>query len=60
MGNYLSIKLLELMEKYSCIGDVRGMGLMVAIDFVKDQKTREPDVKLRNNVEYLGRNLSAE
>ncbi len=51
-GAYFKKRLLELMEKYSCIGDVRGMGLMVAIDFVKDQKTREPDVKLRNNVEY--------
>jgi 4-aminobutyrate aminotransferase len=51
-GAYFKKRLLELMEKYRCIGDVRGMGLMVAIDFVKDQKTREPDVKLRNNVEY--------
>ncbi|MHB1471052.1 MAG: acetyl ornithine aminotransferase family protein [Thermoplasmataceae archaeon] len=51
-GAYFKKRLLELMEKYSCIGDVRGMGLMVAIDFVRDQKTREPDVKLRNNVEY--------
>ena len=51
-GKYFKNRLLELKEKYKCIGDVRGLGLMVAIDFVKDQKTREADVKLRNNVEY--------
>lgn len=31
-----------LMEKHSCIGDVRGLGLMVGIEFVKDRATREP------------------
>jgi len=51
-GKYFKNRLLELKEKYKCIGDVRGLGLMVAIDFVKDQKTREADVKLRDNVEY--------
>jgi 4-aminobutyrate aminotransferase len=51
-GAYFKKRLLELKDKYKSIGDVRGLGLMVAIDFVKDQKTREPDVKLRNNVEY--------
>jgi 4-aminobutyrate aminotransferase len=32
-----------LMEKHSCIGDVRGVGLMVGLEFVKDRATREPD-----------------
>ncbi|HHV53326.1 MAG TPA: 4-aminobutyrate--2-oxoglutarate transaminase [Synergistaceae bacterium] len=29
-------------EKYSIVGDVRGRGAMVAIEFVKDKKTKEP------------------
>ena len=32
-----------LMERHDCIGDVRGRGLMVGIEFVLDRVTREPD-----------------
>jgi 4-aminobutyrate aminotransferase len=32
-----------LMHKHACIGDVRGVGLMVGLEFVKDRATREPD-----------------
>jgi 4-aminobutyrate aminotransferase len=31
-----------LQEKYDVIGDVRGMGLMQALELVKDRKTKEP------------------
>ncbi len=30
-------------EKYEVIGDVRGLGAMVGIEFVKDKKTKEPN-----------------
>ncbi len=50
-GKHLNNRLHELKEQYDFIGDVRGVGLMQAIDFVKDRKTREPDAKLRDNVE---------
>lgn len=40
-GNYLRGKLEELQEKYKFIGDVRGMGLMQAIEIVKDKDTKE-------------------
>src|SRR5262249_58891556 len=42
-GAYLGPRLDELKEKYQVIGDVRGMGLMQAIECVKDRKTKEPD-----------------
>jgi len=31
-----------LQERYDVIGDVRGMGLMQGLEFVKDRKTKEP------------------
>jgi 4-aminobutyrate aminotransferase/(S)-3-amino-2-methylpropionate transaminase len=30
-------------DKHDCIGDVRGLGAMCAIEFVKDRQTKEPD-----------------
>jgi alanine-glyoxylate transaminase/(R)-3-amino-2-methylpropionate-pyruvate transaminase len=42
-GEYLRSRLEELKEKYTVIGDVRGMGLMQAIECVKDRTTKEPD-----------------
>lgn len=40
----------EMMEKYDCIGDVRGLGGMVGIEFVKDKKTKEPDPELTGKI----------
>ncbi len=42
VGVYLRERLEELKEKYTVIGDVRGMGLMQAIELVKDRETKEP------------------
>lgn len=35
-------RLFEMKNKYSLIGDVRGRGAMMAIEFVKDPATKEP------------------
>ncbi|QAT42633.1 aspartate aminotransferase family protein [Aminipila luticellarii] len=37
-------------EKYDVIGDVRGIGCMMGIEFVKDKETKEPHVELVNNI----------
>jgi 4-aminobutyrate aminotransferase-like enzyme len=42
VGTYFRGKLEELQAKYPVIGDVRGMGLMQALELVKDRKTKEP------------------
>lgn len=41
-GEQFKIGLQNLMEKHPIIGDVRGMGLMVGFEFVKDYHTRQP------------------
>ncbi|HEY0385100.1 MAG TPA: aspartate aminotransferase family protein [Pyrinomonadaceae bacterium] len=43
VGNYFRQRLEELKEKYPVIGDARGLGLMQAIELVKDRETKEPD-----------------
>jgi 4-aminobutyrate aminotransferase len=45
VGGYLRERLEMLEEKYPVIGDVRGMGLMQAIECVVDRKTKEPHPK---------------
>jgi 4-aminobutyrate aminotransferase len=49
VGDYFHGRLRELQEKYACIGDVRGMGLMQGLELVKDRQTKEPapDLVLR-------------
>jgi 4-aminobutyrate aminotransferase-like enzyme len=42
VGAYFRERLEGLKEKYQIIGDVRGMGLMQALEFVKDRETKEP------------------
>ncbi len=42
VGGYLRQRLDGLKEKYTVIGDVRGMGLMQGIELVNDRETKEP------------------
>ena len=42
VGAYFLEKLVELKEAHTPIGDVRGRGLMLGIEFVKNRKTKEP------------------
>lgn len=42
VGAYLKEKMLGLAERYPQIGDVRGLGMMIGAEFVKDRRTKEP------------------
>ncbi|MCD6401378.1 MAG: acetyl ornithine aminotransferase family protein [Anaerolineales bacterium] len=52
MGSYLKGKLDYLKTKYNAIGDVRGIGLMLGVEFVKNRDTKEPDGELRDKIEH--------
>ncbi len=49
-GTYLMERLRELASRHSEIGDVRGLGLMVATEFVADRRTKEPAIQFRDRV----------
>lgn len=42
-GELVENRLKKMKEKYSSIGEQRGLGVMQAIELVKDQKSKEPD-----------------
>lgn len=50
MGEYMMGKLHTIAERHPSIGQVRGKGLMVGVEFVMDRATREPAVDLRNQI----------
>lgn len=49
-GNLLMRGLRELQKEFECMGDVRGKGLMVAVELVKDRETKEPARNWRNEI----------
>jgi 4-aminobutyrate aminotransferase len=53
MGDYILERMREIQADHPSIGDVRGLGLMIGVEFVKDPLSKEPDVELRNQVEEM-------
>ena len=51
VGAYLKEGLDKLKEKYDCIGDVRGLGMMLGVEFVTDKQSLSPAPELRDKVE---------
>ena len=43
IGHLITQRFLNLQDTYSMVGDVRGLGGMVAMELVKDRTTKEPD-----------------
>ena len=50
MGSYFRKRLEELKSKHELIGDVRGLGLMLAVEFVRNRKTKEYAQKERDQI----------
>lgn len=53
MGARLINKLKKLKKEHPLIGDVRGLGLMIGVELIRDQKTREPAVRETHEIVNL-------
>jgi 4-aminobutyrate aminotransferase len=56
MGEYLFARLAGWPDQFRIVGDVRGKGLMIGIEIIKDRTTREPAPKLRDAIENFAFN----
>jgi 4-aminobutyrate aminotransferase len=50
MGEFIMKKTADWKAKHKIVGDIRGRGLMIGIEFVRDQKTKEKAPELRNRI----------
>jgi len=60
VGAFMLARFREMQERYPFIGDVRGKGLLIGVELVKDRATKEPlakDVCVRLFRECLKRGL---
>src|SRR6185436_13012254 len=46
LGKRLKDGLQVLQQRYDCVGDVRGRGLLLGLDLVKDRRSKTPDPDL--------------
>jgi 4-aminobutyrate aminotransferase len=50
VGQYALDALSEIAARHPSIGQVRGIGMMIGVEFVKDHKNKEPDDELRDAI----------
>ncbi len=50
IGEYTLDALQEIQTRHKTIGEVRGIGLMIGVEFVKDKNTKEPGAEIRDRI----------
>src|SRR5437868_2949649 len=53
VGDYMRKKMADWPKKHKIVGDVRGRGLMIGVEIVKDQKTREHAADMSDRIVEL-------
>ena len=54
MGEFILGRMADWREKHKIVGDIRGKGVMIGIEIVRDQKTKEKAPDLRNRLVQMG------
>jgi len=52
MGNYAMNRMRNMMQRHKIVGAIRGLGLLMGIELVKDRQTKEPAVEEAEQVMY--------
>jgi len=52
MGNYAMNRLRNMMQQHKIVGAVRGLGLLMGMELVKDRQTKEPATEEAEQVMY--------
>lgn len=52
-GDYMLARLNQMAARHPSIGDVRGKGLMIGVEFVQDKANKTPDARIRNRIVEL-------
>ncbi|HKV47763.1 MAG TPA: acetyl ornithine aminotransferase family protein [Candidatus Acidoferrales bacterium] len=50
MGDFIFSQMSDWKERHKIVGDVRGRGLMIGVEIVRDQKTKQPAPELRKKI----------
>jgi len=50
IGAHIMKRLKPFVEKYECVGEVRGLGLMIGVEIIKNKKTKQMAPELRNKI----------
>jgi 4-aminobutyrate aminotransferase len=50
VGEYTMQALSEMQERHACIGQVRGKGLMIGVEFVSNRETKQTDSSIRDRI----------
>jgi len=53
IGERMMARMCEWPARFACVGDVRGRGLMLGFELVRDQATRERATEIRDRIEEL-------
>ena len=53
MGAYLMDRMREWPRRFKYVGEVRGLGLMIGVEIVRDQATKERAPDLRDRLEMM-------
>jgi 4-aminobutyrate aminotransferase len=56
MGEFILSRIAGWRERHKIVGDIRGKGLMIGVEIVRDQKTKEKAAELRDRIVQLAFN----